>query len=111
MKCDVLVGNKLGSIPLVECGGAVLGQSDEVIVTPELSARMQAHYGPRIVKAGEVEKTLLASGQYEVNRKGASAYSTDPKSKVVGGSAALEGHVADKSMLNKKTKTKTKSAE
>lgn len=107
MKCDVLVSEKMGSIPLAECGGAILTPGDELIVGQNLAAKMQTHYGSKLVKAGEVERTKLAGGQYEVVRKGASVYAVDPHAKIPSHEASqMQGMVADKSMFNKRTKKK-----
>jgi hypothetical protein len=66
MKCFVLVPNKLGSVPLVECGGVTLSPDQKIIVKEDMANRLLKIYRPRIAKAGECDMIALRSGEYQV---------------------------------------------
>jgi len=65
MKCSILVGNKLGSIPLMECGGVVLQEGDKLLVTEQLGEQMKKHYGKAIIIVASEERAKLKQGSYE----------------------------------------------
>ncbi len=95
MKCMIAISDKLGSVPLAECGGAVLAPGDKLLVTPGLMDLLKANYGKLIVCAGAEERASLSSGSYEYVAGKGKAISQDLPV------APLAEKSADKSMIGK----------
>lgn len=102
MKCKILVSEKMSSIPLSECGGAVLAPGDKLIVKADIYDRMKVQYGPALVCAGEVEKEVLRGGHYEYcsGKQKAPEVSKDALAPA-GESSPLTEKSSDKSMIGK----------
>jgi hypothetical protein len=107
MKCSVLVSEKMGGMPLVECGGAILTPDKQLIVNATLGASIIKQYGNRVVVAGVVDKTKLACGNYElVVADITKPFNVDPKRGVIADAPAVEYVARDKSMIGKRFKKK-----
>jgi hypothetical protein len=105
MKCFVLVSNKLGGVPLVECGAVTLEPEHKLIVREEIAERMLRTYAPKLIKAGECDMAELRSGSYQV----VSLRDKDPEvEKIVKSPDAFEDLASNRSMENPKAATRVK---
>jgi len=68
MRCEKLLSEKLGSVPLVECGGVTLQPGDVLLVREDLAQSMKKHYGPLLMSVGVEDRTSLKYGTYEVTK-------------------------------------------
>ena len=100
MKCAILVSEKLGGVPLTECGGVVLQPGDKLLVHPELAKKMKEHYGAPLIIAGEEEKAQLKCVSYEYIHGGAKAVASSAM-KMNEAPSALAEVSSDKSMQGK----------
>lgn len=92
---------------MAECGGIVLTSDQQLIIKQEMATQLLSHYSGRFVRIGEVDKSKLAHGHYEVVKADINKpYNVNPKAPAVGDAAPLEGVTADKSMIGKRTKKK-----
>lgn len=105
MKCAVFVSDKLGCVPIVECGGILLSPGDELVVALEHAKQIKNHYGAKIHHVHDVEVTGLTGGHYTVRRSVRSTkpdFMVDPKhDNGPDGVAPVEG-AQDKSMSGKR---------
>ena len=75
MKCLVLVANKLGSVPLIECGSVLLSPNDKIIVKEEIAKKMLSTYGRRLLEVGTIDKEKLFHGHFQLgSEKGKDFY-------------------------------------
>lgn len=110
MKCTIFVSERMGNIPVAECGGITLAPGDELVVKSELADKLAKHYGSRLSTAGEVDKEKLANGNYELKRGGNKPFNQDPKKvQPLASASSMEDISADKSLIGKKV-TKKKAA-
>ncbi len=65
MECVILVSEKLGAVPLAECGGVVLQPGDKLLVSSSVAKAMQKHYGKALIVAGTEQREHLRYGTYE----------------------------------------------
>lgn len=110
MQCEIVVSDKMGHIPLAECGGILLQPGERLLVTKGVYEEMKRHYGKNLISAGQLEKDKLSGGHYELQT------GLEKKSEKASVHAAKhEGHepegaeavASDKSMQGK-TKVKRK---
>ena len=66
MLCDIIVSDKMGSIPVTECGGIFIAPGDKLLVRAGMGKKMKEVYGPLIIVAGQEEKFRLRNGHYEL---------------------------------------------
>lgn len=107
MECKVMVNHKLGSVPIMECGGVVLQHGDKLLVTPAVAVAMKRHYGTAIIEAGTAQKETLRGGHYEYVSGGAKAVS-QAAAVHVAEAPAVEAVSTDKSMSGKSTRVRRK---
>ncbi len=114
MKCIVLISEKMSGLPIVECGGAVLSDKEQLVVKESAANLLMVNYRGRLVRAGECEREKLAHGYYEIGKIEVSAvkqetkkpYNVDPKKPAPEKATEMEHVVADKSMIGKHSKKK-----
>ncbi len=100
MKCEIFVSEKMGGIPIAECGGVVLQAGDRLIVSCEKAVELKKHYGSLLVSAGFAEYEALKGRLYQYESgKGkavahAAAHVNEP-------APVLEAQSSDKSMQGK----------
>lgn len=100
MKCEILVSERMGGIPIAECGGVVLQPGDKLIVSCELAGEMRKHYDHRIVGAGYVEYSSLKNGHYQYESGNGKAVA-HAAAHIGEAAPALETPSSDKSMQGK----------
>ena len=68
MKYLTLISDKLGNVPLVECGGIMLQSGQELLVRENIALSMLKHYGRNLIQVGSGEGSLR-NGHYQVELK------------------------------------------
>lgn len=101
MKCEVLVSEKLGTVPLVECGSIMLQPGDTLVVSCEKAAELRRHYGNLLVTAEVVLKEALKHGSYEHISRGSTRASVDAAQHFNTPAPAVETVASDRSMQGK----------
>ena len=106
MNCEILISEKLGGIPLAECGGMVLQPGDALVVSAAKGAELRKHYAGLFIVAGFEVRESLKNGSYEYS-KGKSQSIYKSQSAVVHAAKhdneEPSGYIAsDKSMQGKK---------
>jgi hypothetical protein len=71
MKRKVFVSKELAGTPLIELGGVVLQEGQELVASETLGAMLKLHYGKKLIEVGTIEKDFLSNGDYEINKKSA----------------------------------------
>lgn len=106
MNCEILISEKLGGIPLAECGGMVLQPGDALIVSTTKGAELKKHYAGLFIVAGFEVRESLKNGNYEYAK--AKSWVNKPSQSAAIHVAKHEGEepsgfiAADKSMQGKK---------
>jgi len=69
MNCEILISEKLGAIPLAECGGVVLQPGDKLVVSCAKAGELRRHYGSLLITVGYEVRDSLKQGSYEYLKK------------------------------------------
>lgn len=105
MNCEVLISEKLGGIPLAECGGVVLQPGDALIVSASKGAELRKHYAGLFIVAGFEVRETLKNGDFEYTR--GKSWASKPNQSAVAHAAKHDGEdlsgysASDKSMQGK----------